>query len=311
MKSRITVVCLWMALSLLTAGSVSAASAPPPAAALSVTSDRLEMDDKNQVAHFIGHVAADNGRMRMTANRMTVFYDKKRKSGSGGVREVKAEGQVVILEERNKGKADVVIYHLEKRTLELIGKESDASVQRGDDLLTGKQILVNLDRDHRIGKVAVQGGENRRVTARITPSGLMLPTDASRKEKEPTPPPATKPAETAAPAKASEATAAEPEGRKRLVLESGKPAVVEGARETQAAPPPVVHNEIEPKETVATLKETVAGWKETVAGWKEKERVNGEAAPAQEEKRAEEDPAAQRSAMPTPKPRRRAQAESP
>ncbi|MBF0182355.1 MAG: hypothetical protein HQM03_20255 [Magnetococcales bacterium] len=310
MKPRIAVVCLWMALSQLTAWPGLAASAPPQAAALSVTSDRLEMDDKNQVAHFIGHVAADNGRMRMTANRMTVFYDKKRKAGAGGVREVKAEGQVVITEERNKGKADVVIYHLEKRTLELVGKESDASVQRGDDLLTGKQILVNLDRDHRIGKVAVQGGENRRVTARITPSGLMLPTDAPRKEKEkePAPPPAVKPAEPAAPFKAEEAA---PEGRKRLVLEGGKPPVVESARETRSADLPAVRNEIEPKETVSTLKETVAGWKETVAGWKEKERETGEAAPAQEEKRAEEDPAAQRGATPTPKPRRRAPVESP
>ncbi|MBF0214290.1 MAG: lipopolysaccharide transport periplasmic protein LptA [Magnetococcales bacterium] len=152
-------------------GTVSPATAGVPAP-LSITSDRLDMDDRNQVATFMGHVVADDGRMRLSADRMTVRYDKKAKT-TGGVKEVKAEGQVVIQQDRDRGTADVVNYQFDKHTLELVGNDREASIRRGDDQLTGRRILVTLDEEQRISKVSVQGGENRRVSARITPSGLM------------------------------------------------------------------------------------------------------------------------------------------
>ncbi|MBF0339515.1 MAG: hypothetical protein HQL95_00960 [Magnetococcales bacterium] len=160
-------------LALVTIGAIQTAGPVLGAAqqaGLAITSDRLEMDDKSQVALFQGHVVADDGRMRITADRMTVHYDKKIK-GKGGVRDVKAEGQVVILQEKDRGTADVAYYQADKHTLDLVGNDKDATIRRGDDLLTGKRILLTLDENQRISKVAVQGGENRRVSARITPNG--------------------------------------------------------------------------------------------------------------------------------------------
>ncbi|MEO5331867.1 MAG: hypothetical protein H7839_07565 [Magnetococcus sp. YQC-5] len=177
-------------LTLCTGGSVAEAGSPP----LSITADRLEMDDKNQVALFLGHVTADDGRMRLAADRMTVYYDKKGKGGGtgGGVREVKAEGQVIIQQEKDKGIADVVHYQMDKHTLELLGKEQDASIRRGEDLLTGRRILVSLDQNQQISKVSVQGGgESHRVSARISSSGLLqrmetpLRMDSSRPANQP------------------------------------------------------------------------------------------------------------------------------
>ncbi|MBF0417921.1 MAG: lipopolysaccharide transport periplasmic protein LptA [Magnetococcales bacterium] len=166
----------WMLalLAVTTSGAVMAAPATSASRmqALSITSDRLEMDDKNQVAIFSGHVVADDGRMRLNADRMTVRYDKRMK-GNGGVREVKAEGRVTIQQDRDHGTADVALYQVEKRVVELTGIERDATVRRGDDQLTGKRILVTLNTQQRIDKVSVQGGENRRVSARITPSGVV------------------------------------------------------------------------------------------------------------------------------------------
>ncbi|MBF0272869.1 MAG: hypothetical protein HQL98_12505 [Magnetococcales bacterium] len=171
MASRVVALVMWGV-----TGMMATAMAAPPAP-LSITSDRLDMDDRNQVATFMGHVVADDGRMRLSSDRMTVRYDKKAKGG-GGVREVKAEGQVVIQQERDRGTADVVNYQFEKRTLELVGNEREATIRRGDDQLTGRRILVTLDNEQRISKVSVQGGENRRVSARITPSGVMQRMDA-------------------------------------------------------------------------------------------------------------------------------------
>ncbi|MBF0263441.1 MAG: hypothetical protein HQL97_16570, partial [Magnetococcales bacterium] len=178
----------WMLalLALMTTETVAAAPASPRMLALSITSDRLEMDDKNQVAIFSGHVVADDGRMRLSAEKMTVRYDKRMK-GNGGVREVKAEGRVTIQQERDHGTADVALYQVDKRVVELVGNERDATVRRGDDQLTGKRILVTLNNHQRIDKVSVQGAENRRVSARITPSGVISQDNApGRVDKSPT-----------------------------------------------------------------------------------------------------------------------------
>lgn len=172
MKPRILAGWMLALLALTTTETVAATQASPRMLALSITSDRLEMDDKNQVAIFSGHVVADDGRMRLTSEKMTVRYDKRMK-GNGGVREVKAEGRVTIQQERDHGTADVALYQVDKRVVELIGNERDATVRRGDDQLTGKRILVTLNPQQRIDKVSVQGAENRRVSARITPSGVI------------------------------------------------------------------------------------------------------------------------------------------
>ncbi|MBF0614573.1 MAG: hypothetical protein G8237_03520 [Magnetococcales bacterium] len=172
----------WIVGVLATVNATAQAGAP---LSLSITSDRLEMDDQNQIATFTGHVLADDGRMRLTANRMTVRYDKKAKNHAG-IRDVKAEGEVVIQQDRDRGTADVVFYQFDKRTLELMGQNSDAVVRRGGDQLSGKRILVTLDEEQKISKVQVQGGENRPVTARITPSGIMQRMENPLREEDPT-----------------------------------------------------------------------------------------------------------------------------
>ncbi|MBF0627090.1 MAG: hypothetical protein HQL91_02610 [Magnetococcales bacterium] len=224
------------------AGTGGAAQAEPRTIPLSITSDRLDMDDQNQVATFTGHVVADDGRMRVSANRMTVHYDKKAKS-SGGVREVKAEGQVVIQQDRDRGTADVVLYQFDKRTLELTGNEHEAVVRRGDDQLTGRRILVSLDKEQRINKVSVLGGENRRVSARITPSGLMQRVETPlREDPAPQAVPAGSGNAPAAPAASAETVSplpppSPPQTPARMAVETPVPPAPRTAREPVATAP--------------------------------------------------------------------------
>ncbi|MBF0109343.1 MAG: hypothetical protein HQL76_09215 [Magnetococcales bacterium] len=141
---------------------------------LVVTADALEMDQKLQTATFSGNVVAEDGHMRITSDRMTVHYIMKPQSGRGrgSVREVKADGHVAIDQGENHGVATSAVYSVGQRTLELVGGQNNASIQRGQDHLEGKRILLTLGTDLRIDKVSVQsGGGNNRVSARITPSG--------------------------------------------------------------------------------------------------------------------------------------------
>ncbi|MBF0435718.1 MAG: LptA/OstA family protein [Magnetococcales bacterium] len=140
---------------------------------LLVTSDTLEMDQKRQVAVFTGHVEANDGSMHLTSDKMTVHYVMKSPTGTGGgnVREVKVDGNVVLTQGESHGTGQHAVYNVINRTLELIGGDKEASITRGKDHVTGRRILLTLGTDMRIDKMSVQGGDKKRVSARITQSG--------------------------------------------------------------------------------------------------------------------------------------------
>ncbi len=163
---------------------------PHAAGPLEINSDRLEMDEKKQVAIFSGRVRAKDGGMRLAADRMTVYYYRKGKgrgikANSSGVREVRAEGRVKLEEGKNRGSAERMVYRIGKQTLELLGREKNAIIQYGDDRLEGKQIVLTIGADRHIQKVSVRGGDRKRVSARITPSGEVL--NGSRDSRSDTP----------------------------------------------------------------------------------------------------------------------------
>lgn len=153
------------------------------AGGLSITSDRLEMDDERQRAVFAGNVQAEDGRIRLFADRMTVHYhtpkqDGRRGAGVAGVREVVAEGHVLIRESDHRGVADIARFHMGNNTLELIGKQRNAVINQGKDRLEGERIVLHLGEDRRIKRVMALGGKKTqhkqgRVTATINSSGGM------------------------------------------------------------------------------------------------------------------------------------------
>lgn len=141
---------------------------------MTVYSDRLDMDEKKQVAVFSGNVRAADGQMKLAADRMTVYYFKGKgrgRSRRGGIRKVLAVGHVVIQQANNKGVAESAVYKLKQQTLELMGRKKNAVIEHGDNRLEGKHIVLTIGKNRRIEKVSVKGGSRRRVSARITPSG--------------------------------------------------------------------------------------------------------------------------------------------
>ena len=170
-------ICL-LAISSILGTTVAVAATAQEAEGLTITSDRMELDDKQQTAVFSGDVRAEEKRIRLTAHKMTVSYHKggrraatAQKTGTrGGVSKIRAEGRVVLIQAESRGTADEMIYLVDNQTLEMLGQAQNATIHHGNDRLEGKRIFLTIGEDHAISKISVQGGEQRRVSARITPT---------------------------------------------------------------------------------------------------------------------------------------------
>ncbi|MBF0462182.1 MAG: hypothetical protein HQL87_12380 [Magnetococcales bacterium] len=149
---------------------------------LTVTSDRMELDDKRQLAVFLGDVHAEEKRIQLTADKMTVYYHKSvrhptvQKTATqgminrSGVAKIWAEGHVVLVQDENRGTAEEMIYLVDKQTLDMLGTTENATIHQGPDRLEGKRILLTIADDHTISRISVQSGDQKRASARIIPT---------------------------------------------------------------------------------------------------------------------------------------------
>ncbi|MBF0096944.1 MAG: hypothetical protein HQM05_06350 [Magnetococcales bacterium] len=171
---------LWLAV--WTAGMIGhcsawAATSTTTPEGLVITADRMELDDKKQTAVFFGAVRAEEKRIQLTADKMTVFYQKNSRrhplptgSNRAGVARIQAEGHVVLVQESSQGTADEMIYLVDKQLLEMNGQVQNAAILHNKDRLEGRKILLTIGEDNTISKINVLSGDQRRVSARINPA---------------------------------------------------------------------------------------------------------------------------------------------
>ncbi|MBF0188012.1 MAG: hypothetical protein HQL50_08795 [Magnetococcales bacterium] len=194
MKTRSHITSSWMAavsfislLALCLLAVPTGAIAASKDGALVITSNKLVMDDKRQSAIFSGKVKVRQGPMKLDADRMTVFYAKgKKQGGKGQVREIRAEGNVVIQQGKNRGTAFRALYDVNANTIRLLGNpkggaQKKASIHRDTDHLMGQKILLKLAKDKTIAHMSVEGGKKQRVSARINSSGVLETAPAEKK----------------------------------------------------------------------------------------------------------------------------------
>lgn len=169
---------LLLIICLALAAPVFAAKAPKPSGEqpIHVVSDRLEVDNKSQVATFIGKVKATQGDVVITSDRLMVYYDRddkaaKPKKGKkpaglmdqgGKVRKVVALGHVKVVQRDRVGVGQKATYWAGGRKILLEGR---ATVWRGKNVVSGEKITVFLDEDRSV----VHGAPGRRVTVTIVP----------------------------------------------------------------------------------------------------------------------------------------------
>ncbi|MCB2190387.1 MAG: lipopolysaccharide transport periplasmic protein LptA [Deltaproteobacteria bacterium] len=184
--SRLPFIATLLALCLVAAGSAGAATMPMASndQPIHVVADSLEVDNKAQVANFIGKVKAVQGDVKITCDKLSVFYDqegqKKTKDeasegmldGGGKVRKVVAYGHVKVVQKDRIAVGRQATYWAGGRKMLLEGK---ATVWRGKNQISGEKITVFLDQD----RAVVHGKPGKRVSVTITPKSL----EAKEKKK--------------------------------------------------------------------------------------------------------------------------------
>ncbi|MEW5913133.1 MAG: lipopolysaccharide transport periplasmic protein LptA [Thermodesulfobacteriota bacterium] len=151
-----------------------------------VVADKLEVDNKTQVAHFIGKVKAVQGDVTITCDTLSVYYDQSAQDkgkgakakaakakglgeglmdGGGQVRMVVAQGHVKVVQKDRVAVGRKATYWAGGRKMLLEGK---ATVWRGKNQVSGEQITVFLDQD----RAVVHGKPGKRVSVTIVPQQL-------------------------------------------------------------------------------------------------------------------------------------------
>jgi lipopolysaccharide export system protein LptA len=129
-------------------GQVSALKGHDSDAPVDVAADRIEVQDRADRAIFSGNVVVRQGRLTLTAPRLTVAY-----SSAGGVqlRRIDATGGVTVKSPSETARGDVGIYDTQRRIITLIG---GVSLVQKDAKVNGGRLTIDLDS----GRAVMDGG---------------------------------------------------------------------------------------------------------------------------------------------------------
>jgi lipopolysaccharide export system protein LptA len=127
---------------LLVAALFLMAAVPDPAALekgkrepIVVTSDRMEADELGNTVTFIGGVTLKKENMTLTSDRLVVYYDAVNK----GVREIEAQGNVVVRQEGRVALAHKAVYHSKEEKIVLTG---EPRIIENENQLGGESITM-------------------------------------------------------------------------------------------------------------------------------------------------------------------------
>jgi lipopolysaccharide export system protein LptA len=127
---------------LLLAALFLIAAAPDPAALekgkrepIVVTSDRMEADELGNTVTFIGGVTLKKENMTLTSDHLVVYYDAVNK----GVREIEAQGNVVVRQEGRVALANKAVYYSKEEKIVLTG---EPRIIENENQLGGERITM-------------------------------------------------------------------------------------------------------------------------------------------------------------------------
>lgn len=148
---------------------------------ISLAADRAEVDNKLQVARFIGNVVALQDTAVLNADTVVIQYEREPAetpkpsidqpasvgvaaltSGSGGIKTLVASGSVKMIQNERRVFCEQVTFDQSKGTVTLTG---NPRVYSGTDLLTGNRIVVHIADE----RVEVIGSGSSRVQVTVVP----------------------------------------------------------------------------------------------------------------------------------------------
>lgn len=137
---RILAICLLLAAPAVQAqttnvafGAVKADTSLP----VEVTADTLDVNQADGSALFKGNVLVGQGEMKLTAQQVLVIYKKD----GGGIAQVEATGDVVLVSGPDAAEADRADYSIETGVVVMTG---NVLLTQGNNALTSERMTVNL-----------------------------------------------------------------------------------------------------------------------------------------------------------------------
>lgn len=139
---------------------------------IEISSDSLEVLQKDRVAVFRGNVIAKQGKVTLNANEMKVYYKEggdNTEGASGSVSKIEVNGNVLLVTAQESAESDKGVYQVDTKHVTMLGNVSltkDKSVIKGNrleyDLASGKSVLTSLPTDN-------QGKKGNRVRGVFVP----------------------------------------------------------------------------------------------------------------------------------------------
>ncbi|MFZ3034495.1 MAG: lipopolysaccharide transport periplasmic protein LptA [Parvibaculum sp.] len=134
------------------AGSPLEGFATDPKQPVEIEADRLEVDDKNKTAVFIGNVLAVQGATRLRSDRLKATYSAGPDGGRNQVRQIVATGRVHVLSKDDQSAdGDWARYDVIGRTI-IMGDK--VVLRQGQNVIRGKKLTIDLNS----GRSRVTGG---------------------------------------------------------------------------------------------------------------------------------------------------------
>lgn len=145
---------------------------------IEITADSLEVSQKEQNATFIGNVVAVQGKMRLTSDKMKVFYrtGEQAKGDAQAISRIEVDGSVFMTNDSETARSKSGVYNVDANKLTL---KEDVVLTRGEnvvkgavleyDLVTGKSQIVGAGVTAGGSDNASEGGKKGRVRGLFVP----------------------------------------------------------------------------------------------------------------------------------------------
>ncbi len=127
-------------------------------APIDITSETLEMDQKQNTATFKGNVVAKQEDVTLYANMLIIIYDPETKK----LKEIIATGNVKVVQLDRRATGQKVTFDQDKNQVVLDG---DAVVREGTNVIRGERITFYVEEERSV----VEAGKGGRVSTSITP----------------------------------------------------------------------------------------------------------------------------------------------
>ena len=109
---------------------------------IEINADRLEVVQPEQKAIFSGNVVATQGKVKLTSERMTVFYRPASNGGAqSGVSRIEVAGNVNMTTPTESASGDQGVYNVDNKQILVFG---NVTLRRDKNVLKGERMEYNL-----------------------------------------------------------------------------------------------------------------------------------------------------------------------